>query len=81
MRAVKLANYLRVSPMVIGLTIVSLGTSFPELVVSSVNAALSGHPDISIGNVVGSYIANLALVLGFTGLVSPLKVMAKNVAL
>ena len=75
--AVKLANYLRVSPMVIGLTIVSLGTSFPELVVS-VNAALSGHPDISIGNVVGSNIANLALVLGFTGLISPLKVRRKT---
>ena len=47
------------------LTIVSFGTSFPELVVS-VNAALSGHADISMGNVVGSNIANLALVLGIT---------------
>lgn len=70
---VRLALYLKISPMVIGLTIVSFGTSFPELVVS-VGAVLGGHPDISIGNVVGSNIANLALVLGLTAIVFPMSI-------
>ena len=76
--SVKIATFLRVSPMVVGLTIVSFGTSFPELVVS-VNAALSGYPDISIGNVVGSNIANLALVLGLTTLIRPMNVARHNI--
>ena len=71
--ASKLAVYLKVSSLVIGLTVVSFGTSFPELVVS-VNAALDGHADISLGNVVGSNIANIALVLGLTALIFPLAV-------
>ena len=76
--SVKIATFLRISPMVVGLTIVSFGTSFPELVVS-VNAALSGYPDISIGNVVGSNIANLALVLGLTALIKPMEVTRSNI--
>lgn len=71
--SVKLAIMLRISTLVIGLTVVAFGTSFPELVVS-VNAALDGHPDIAIGNVVGSNIANLALVLGLTALITPLSI-------
>ena len=71
--SVKLARYFKVDPIVIGLTIISFGTSFPELVVS-LNAALSGHPDISLGNVVGSNIANLALVLGVASVIKPISV-------
>lgn len=60
-------------PLVIGLTVVAFGTSAPELVVS-VKAALDGHGAIAIGNVVGSNILNLGLILGFTALIFPLKV-------
>ena len=61
--AVGLARGLGVSPLVVGLTIVAFGTSAPELVVS-LQAALGGHPDIVLGNVVGSNIANILLVVG-----------------
>jgi len=71
--AVNLAYRFRVSTLVVGMTIVSFGTSTPELLVS-LKAALTGHPDISIGNVVGSNIANLALVLGMTALIWPIAV-------
>ncbi len=76
--SVRLALYLKISSMVIGLTVVSFGTSFPELVVS-LNAALDGHPDIALGNVVGSNIANLALVLGLSALLFPMKVKRPTV--
>lgn len=78
--AVKLALHLNISSIVVGLTVVSFGTSFPELVVS-VNAALDGHPDIAMGNVVGSNIANLGLVLGLTAVVFPIKVKRASVVL
>ncbi|MGY6560795.1 MAG: calcium/sodium antiporter [Luteibaculaceae bacterium] len=68
--AVKIANTLGFSPMVIGLTIVALGTSAPELVLS-LDATLKGMPDYAIGNVIGSNIANLALVLGATSVILP----------
>ena len=68
--AVTVANQLRVPPLIIGLTIIAFGTSAPELTVS-LNAALDGQPDISIGNVVGSNIANILLVLGAMAVVSP----------
>ncbi len=71
--AVNLAFRFRVSTLVVGMTVVSFGTSLPELLVS-VKASLSGHPDISIGNVVGSNIANLALVLGLTAVIWPIVV-------
>lgn len=74
--AVQLAERFHISPMVIGLTVVSFGTSAPELLVS-VQAALEGHPDIAIGNVIGSNIANLALVLGCTAIILPIPV-ARN---
>lgn len=76
--SVSLALYMRISSLVIGLTVVSFGTSFPELVVS-LNAALDGHPDISIGNVIGSNIANLALVLGLSALIFPMSVRRSTV--
>ncbi len=62
---VALSSHFRVSTLVIGVTIVSFGTSLPELVVS-IGAILKGLPDIAVGNVIGSNIANIALVLGFT---------------
>ncbi|WP_226391146.1 calcium/sodium antiporter [Penaeicola halotolerans] len=71
--ASSIALRVKISPMVVGLTIVAFGTSAPELLVS-VNAALSGSPDISMGNVVGSNIANLGLVLGLTAVISPIMI-------
>lgn len=69
--AVSLAQCLGVSPLMIGLTVVALGTSAPELVVC-VNAALSGAPEMAIGNVVGSNIANVLLVLGLPAAIFPI---------
>lgn len=66
--AVNLALRLGLSPLVVGLTVVAFGTSAPELLVS-VSAALSGATDIALGNVVGSNIANVLLILGATALV------------
>lgn len=62
---------LNISRMVIGLTVVSFATSAPELLVS-IQAALAGEPEIAIGNVVGSNIANIGLVLGITAMIAPL---------
>jgi cation:H+ antiporter len=67
------ARLLRVSPLLSGLVIVGFGTSAPELVVS-VDAALAGRPDIAIGNVVGSNIGNVLLILGICALITPLAV-------
>lgn len=67
-----IAKFLGVPSLVIGLTIVAFGTSAPEAAVS-ITAALSGQNDISIGNVVGSNICNLLLVLGLSALFNPLK--------
>ena len=67
------AKRLGVSPLLSGLVIVGFGTSAPELVVS-VNAAVDGLPDIAIGNVVGSNIGNILLILGICALISPLAV-------
>lgn len=69
--AVALARKIGVSPLVIGLTVVAFGTSAPELIVS-VEAALNGVPGIAIGNVVGSNIANVLLVLGAPAIVFPI---------
>lgn len=71
--AVGIATILQISPLVIGLTVVSFGTSAPELLVS-LNAAVEGSPGIAMGNVLGSNVANLALVLGVTVLIFPLAV-------
>jgi cation:H+ antiporter len=67
--AVSLARHFGVSELMIGLTVLAIGTSLPELA-TSVVAALRGERDIAVGNVVGSNIFNLLSVLGFTGLVS-----------
>lgn len=68
--AVGVARRFGVSPMVIGLTLVGFGTSAPELV-TSLSAALSGVPAIALGNVVGSNIANILLILGVAALIRP----------
>ena len=69
--AVSLSRKMRVSPLVIGMTVVAFGTSAPELFVS-LKSALIGNPGIAIGNVVGSNIANIALVLGVSALIFPI---------
>jgi cation:H+ antiporter len=71
--AVGVANLFRVSPLVIGLTIVAFGTSAPELAVS-LQAAYSGDADITIGNVVGSNIFNLLGILGISAMIAPLMI-------
>jgi len=68
-----LAFNLNVSPLIIGLTIVSLGTSAPEILVSAV-ASLQGNAGLAIGNAIGSNIFNVALILGITALITPLNV-------
>ncbi|OIO66550.1 MAG: calcium/sodium antiporter [Zetaproteobacteria bacterium CG_4_9_14_3_um_filter_49_83] len=73
--AASIARNLRVSPMIIGLTIVSLGTSLPEMIVSAI-AAMDGNNNLGIGNVLGSNIANIGLVLGITALIIPLSVQS-----
>ncbi|MDX5428628.1 MAG: calcium/sodium antiporter [Bacteroidota bacterium] len=75
--SVSLALWLNVSTLVIGLTVVSFATSAPELLVS-LQAAMNGHPDISVGNVVGSNIANIGLILGLTALIKRLPVMDRG---
>jgi cation:H+ antiporter len=67
------ARYLGISPMVIGLTVVSVGTSAPEIIVS-INAALREAGQLAVGNAMGSNLANIGLVLGITALVAPIPV-------
>lgn len=73
-----IAQKAKLSPMVIGLTVVGFGTSMPELLVST-QAALVGNSGIAIGNVVGSNIANIALILGLTALIRPCPTDSKTV--
>ncbi len=75
--AVDLALRLNVSTLVIGMTVVSFATSAPELLVS-VGAAMNGYTDISFGNVIGSNLANIALILGLTAIVFPMTVKEKT---
>ena len=72
----RLASSMGIPPIVVGLTIVSMGTSAPELVVSLM-AALDGNPDLALGNVMGSNLANIGLVLGLTSVIRPLSVNAR----
>ena len=74
--ACSLALRLRISPLVVGLTVVAFGTSAPELAVS-LEASLGGVGDIALGNVIGSNIANIALILGVTALVRVTRVEAR----
>ena len=78
--AAKLAAQFGIPPLVIGLTVVAFGTSAPETAVS-VQAALNGSGDIAIGNVLGSNIANVLLILGVTSLIAPLVVSRQLIRL
>lgn len=75
---VSLAARYGVSPLLIALTVVAFGTSVPELLVS-IRAALSGAPGIALGNVVGSNIANILLILGLPALIRPIACMGRTV--
>lgn len=76
--ASRIALSLKISPLVVGLTIVAFGTSAPELL-TSVKSALEGSPDIAIGNVVGSNIINLSFILGLTAVLSPIPVQKNSI--
>lgn len=78
--AVGLATLLRLTPAVIGLTVVAMGTSVPELAVSAI-AAWQGETDIAVANVVGSNIFNIAFILGLCALVEPLVITGNTVKL
>lgn len=72
-----IAKKLNISTIIIGLTVVAIGTSMPELMVS-LTASLNNHSDISIGNVIGSNLANLLLILGICAVIKPLKFEPKT---
>lgn len=76
--SVAISRRLRIPRMIIGLTVVAFGTSAPELLVS-LQAAFSGYPEIAIGNVVGSNISNILLVLAITALIFPIPAPASSV--
>ena len=78
--AVSIAQALGVSDLIIGLTIVALGTSLPELA-ASVIAARKGEHDIAVGNVVGSNMFNILAVVGIAGLISPMPNMSAEILL
>jgi cation:H+ antiporter len=78
--SVAIARLLRIPTMIIGLTVVAFGTSAPELLVS-LQAAFRGYPEIAMGNVVGSNISNILLVLAITAIIFPIPVPAKSVKL
>ena len=78
--AVAVARRLGVSPLVIGMTVVAFGTSAPELVVS-MDAAISGAPGLALGNVIGSNIANVLLILGAASLVRPIMTRANGLSI
>ena len=71
--AVTMALHLGLSPLIVGLTVVALGTSLPEALVS-IQAAIDNQGGIALGNVIGSNILNIALILGLSALIQPLKV-------
>ncbi len=73
---VSIALKFKITPLVIGLTLVAFATSAPELAVS-IDASLKGHGDVAMGNVVGSNICNIALILGLSALIAPLPVNRK----
>ncbi len=76
--SVAIAHRFKISSLVIGLTVVAFGTSAPELIVS-LDAALTGHPEIALGNVIGSNVANIALVLGLTVAILPMPVSEQTI--
>lgn len=77
--AVSIARRLRISPLLIGMTVVAFATSAPEMVVS-LDSAIHGVPDIALGNVIGTNLANLGLVLGVAAIVAPISANWGDVA-
>lgn len=75
-----LAKKSAIPPMVVGLTVVAMGTSAPELMVSGYSA-ISGHPDIAVGNIIGSNIANILLVIGVPALIFPITFNQKGIGM
>lgn len=73
----KIGKYIGLSPLIIGLLIVDFSTSLPEFFVTQL-AAYEGYPDIAIGNIIGSNIANLFLIMGIAGLMVPLQLKKTN---
>ncbi len=76
--SVAIAEKFKITPLVIGLTVVAFGTSAPELIVS-LQAAIRNSPEIALGNVIGSNIANIGLILGITAIISPLRVSSDSI--
>lgn len=74
--ASKIAQAFKVSPLIIGMLIIGLGTSSPELMVSTISA-INGAPELALGNAIGSNIANIGLILGITALITPVAVASK----
>ena len=74
--ASRLAVAMKISPLVVGLTVVAFGTSSPELAVS-LQSAIAGNPDIALGNAVGSNIANVLFILGLSALIVPMVVSSR----
>ena len=72
----RLAQFLKISPFVIGATVIAFGTSAPELAVA-ILAALDAAPELAMGNVIGSNIANIGLVLGITAMIAPIVITSK----
>src|SRR6056297_2704540 len=75
--SVSMAKHFGLSSLVIGVTVVAFGTSAPELLVS-IQAAIANHPEIALGNVIGSNISNIALVLALTAIISPIPINRKS---
>jgi cation:H+ antiporter len=75
--SVRLARFLKISPFVIGATVIAFGTSAPELAVA-IFAALDAAPELAMGNVIGSNIANIGLVLGIAAMVAPIVIDSKR---
>ena len=76
--ATDIAKKFKLPTLVIGMTVVAFGTSAPELVVSA-SAALNNHPDIAMGNAIGSNISNIGLIMGLAALIYPIKVLKKTI--
>lgn len=76
--ASKIAYSLQISPLVVGLTVVAFGTSAPELIVN-ISSSLHGKDSLALGNIVGSNVCNLALVMGITALIYPIAVDEKSI--
>jgi len=76
--SIRIAKYFRISPLLIGLTIIAIGTSAPELFLSAM-AALKGSGSLSVGNVIGSNIFNLGFILGLSAIIAPILIQKKLV--